>query len=293
MSDITKQGLKDSIESLEQRLSQLNQSISSLEVILDEKQKAVTQSEEEFAKAVQYCETEISAKQGTLNGLNKTILFLKENKASLVLDISELNKKNELFSRLLLETKTELEESKQELLQLQKKKDLAKDIPEIKIKENLVKDIKELNREKDNVTSQHNKLLQEKNSTEDSLRVLKPSLEQLQIEQVKLQKGISQLQSSKKFEEELSLDTKMNIAKEKDSLLKENTDLKSNNLELKKDNQTIQSNSAKTLKDILDKEKNLEGREESYIFQLNNLLIKEKRLRQREEALGIGLEINQ
>ena len=293
MSDITKIELKDEIEVLEQRIVYLNQSISDIQTAFEEKLQEVKTCEEEYIRQNTKFESEIEAKQGTLNGLNKTIGILKEDKAKLVLDISELNQKTDSSSKFLNELNETLEKGQKELFELQKEKELAKIIPEIKIKADLVQEIKGLNIEVSNLENSLVKLTKNNTETENSLLTLRPSLETAQIEQKKLQESLAQLLKQVKNEGESLTETRNKHAKEKDTLLNENVSLKTQNTELQKENLQIEQDNKLKFKDIQAKEKTLQTREESLIFQTNTLLIREKKVKQKEEAVGLGLEINQ
>lgn len=293
MSEIQTTKIKETIEHLEQRMCRLNQDISDNERLLEEKRLEFIELEDKKANLNSEIEKQIEANQSSLITTNKSVENLKRKKEALAIEVYELDQKISSSSKFLTELDNKLDKEQKELLILQKEKELARIIPEIKIKENLLKEIRILNQDLDKLEMDVSNLLREKTETENDLMLLKPSFKNSLIEQKRLQETLIQSQKQIKSADNLLAEIKVNYSKEKDILQNEKENLKNENSELKKKNSQIEQDNQTKLQEVQLKEKALEKREESLIFQLNGLLIREKKVKQREEAMGLGLEINQ
>jgi hypothetical protein len=285
--------LDELVTNLEQKAIQFNESNSKLEETLIEKTLLIKDLENTFLKDKKRFEDEIIHKESEITALNQTLNNLQDKKLTIADNISKLNEEYEFSSNALSDVSQEVIESEKRLAILQREKELAQIIPEIKIKEGLVIEVKILEGNIEVAKAQISRLSKEKNNLEEDLSILKPSLEQSRLEQSNLRENISQLRKEIKSTQDLILENKSTFSQEKEILLSKNAELKSENELLKKENLQIIENNKKKLEDLTKKEEILQKREEASVFQVNDLAIKEKKLRQREEALGIKLEINQ
>jgi len=281
------------VTNLEQKAIQFNESNSKLEETLIEKTLLIKDLEDTFLKDKRRFEDEIVHKESEITSLNQTLNNLQDKKLTITDNISKLNEEYEFSSKSLSDVSQEVIESEKRLAILQREKELAQIIPEIKIKEGLVIEVKILEGNIEVAKSQITRLSKEKNNLEEDLSILKPSLEQSRIEQSNLRENISQLKKEIKSTQDLILENKLKFSQEKEILLSKNAQLKSENEILEKETLKIIENNKKKFEDLTKKEEILQKREEASVFQVNDLAIKEKKLRQREEALGIKLEIKQ